>query len=94
MQFGPTMLVAATEGALAPARLLRHYLRHRAAKAVAPDSGAANEAAAGGVPDVPILTPKLELYDEDANPYLAHIKGTSAWGARRCGHAQQLVRGH
>jgi len=50
-KFKPTLLLAVSDDALAPARLLRHYLRFRSGQ------------------DVPTLTHKLDLYDEDANPY-------------------------
>lgn len=78
-QFAPTMLVAASDGALAPARLLRHYLRFRAGHQQLDTH------------DLPVLTPRLELYDEETNPYLAHITGVQAWGPASLAGQRVLV---
>ncbi len=97
-RFAPTMLLAASDGALPAARLLRHYLRFRAHKLHAAPTSAptatdaatttsttatpqpTSPTASAAALDLPLLTPRLELFDEDTNPYLAHISGVREWG--------------
>ncbi|KAL6764907.1 hypothetical protein V8C86DRAFT_2465498 [Haematococcus lacustris] len=95
-KFAPTLLVAASPGALAPARFLRQYLRYRHSSHTSsttdatPVAQSLGQEEAGNSPvtcsigpgqhDVAVLTPDLKLYDEDTNPYLTHIKTATSWG--------------